>query len=139
MTRKMPSSTSQAAPVCEPAKRDLRPSRLGSDDSLMIAKVTMPTRTATANRSSMKPTHAHVPISGMAKCLLNSAPYASMMVRIKTMKPQKVSACATPGTVHWSSLRCPITWVTCVSAPSAGCSRSACTRSGAGWPVRPSR
>ena len=35
-----------------------------------------------------------------------------MIVRISTMKPQKVSACATPGTDHCSSLRCPITWVT---------------------------
>ena len=35
-----------------------------------------------------------------------------MMVRASTMKPQNVSACAIPGTVHLSSLRCPITWVT---------------------------
>ena len=109
MTRKMPSSTSHAAPVCEPANRDARPSRLGSLRSRMTANVTMPTSTATANRSSMKPTQAQVPISTIAKCLLNSAPYASMIVRIKTMKPQKVSACAMPGTDHMSSLRCPIT------------------------------
>ena len=74
MTRKMPSSTSQAAPVCEPENRDSRPSRLGSLRTRMVANVMMPTSTPTANRSSTKPTHAQVPISGIAKCLLNSAP-----------------------------------------------------------------
>ena len=70
----MPSSTSQAAPVCEPANRDLRPSRLGSEVSRMMANVMMPTSTATANRSSAKPIQAQVPITTMAKCSLNSAP-----------------------------------------------------------------
>ena len=32
-----------------------------------------------------------------------------MIVSSSTMKPQNVSACATPGTDHFSSLRCPIT------------------------------
>ena len=69
----MLNSTSQAAPGCEPEKRDLRPSRwgLGEPDD---ANLMMPASTATMNRSSRKPSQAPVPISGMAKCLLNSAP-----------------------------------------------------------------
>ena len=62
-----------------------------------------------------------------------------MMVSSKTMKPQNVSAWATPGTVHFSSLRWPITSVACTSASRAGCWRTAATRSGAGWPARPTR
>ena len=55
------------------------------------------------------------------------------------MKPQNVRKWAIPGTDHLSSLRCPNTSVACVSASRPGCSRTASIRSGAGWPVRPSR
>ena len=41
-TRKIPSRTSQAAPVCEPENRESRPSRLGSCRSRMTANVMMP-------------------------------------------------------------------------------------------------
>ena len=67
-------STSQAAPVCDPENRDSRPSRFGSARSLMIANMTMPTSTATANRSSMNPIAAQCPMPGMANVLLNRSP-----------------------------------------------------------------
>ncbi len=60
--------------MCEPKNRDRRPSRSGSDRSRMIAKVTIPTRTATANRSSRKPTQAQVPMSQMLNVFLNRSP-----------------------------------------------------------------
>ena len=47
MTRKISSRTSHAAPVCEPEKRDLRPSVFGLLRSRITAKVPIPTRTAT--------------------------------------------------------------------------------------------
>src|SRR5262245_3659755 len=59
-----------------------------------------------------------------------------MIVSSRTMKPQNVSAWATPGTVHWSSLRWPITSVASTPASRPGCPRTAATRSGAGWPLR---
>ena len=43
-----------------------------------------------------------------------------MMVSTSTMKPQNVAACAAPGTVHFSSLRCPITSVASVAASRPG-------------------
>ena len=43
-----------------------------------------------------------------------------MIVKIKTRKPQNVAACAAPGTVHFSSLRCPITSVSWVSVSWPG-------------------
>ena len=39
------------------------------------------------------------------------------------MKPQNVAACAAPGTVHFSSLRCPMTSVACASQVPAGMRR----------------
>jgi hypothetical protein len=62
-----------------------------------------------------------------------------MIVSSNTVKPQNVSACATPGTVHLSSLRCPITSVASTSRPAPGCPRTAATRSGAGCPPNASR
>ena len=62
-----------------------------------------------------------------------------MIVSSKTMKPQKVRACAAPGTVHFSSLRCPITSTASVSTSRPGCSRAAAIRSGAGCPLNASR
>ena len=125
--------------MCEPANRDLRPSRFGLARSRMSANVMIPASTATANRSSRKPTHAQCPIPGIANVLLKRSPYDSMRVRIRMMKPQNVRKCAVPGTDHCNSLRCPSTSVTSVPASRAGCSLTAWIRSGAGWPVRPSR
>ncbi len=105
----------------------------------MIAKVMMPASTPTANRSSMNPMKAQWPMPGIAKVLENRSPYASMIVSSSTMKPQNVSACAVPGTVHLSSLRCPITSVASISASRPGCERTAAIRSGAGCPLRPTR
>ena len=62
-----------------------------------------------------------------------------MIVSSKTVKPQNVAACAAPGTVHFSSLRCPITSVASVWASRPGCDRTAATRSGAGCPENASR
>ncbi len=62
-----------------------------------------------------------------------------MIVRISTMKPQNVAACAAPGTDHLSSLRCPTTSVAWTSASRPGCDRTEAIRSGAGCPVRASR
>ena len=90
----------------------------------MTVKVMMPPSTPTANRSSMNPIAAQCPIPGIANVRENSAPYASMIVSSRTMKPQNVAACAIPGTVHFSSLRCPITSVACDSRSVPGCSRT---------------
>ena len=62
-----------------------------------------------------------------------------MIVSSSTRKPQKVAACAIPGTVHFSSFRCPITSVSCVSASRPGCVLAYSRRSGAGWPLNASR
>ena len=43
-----------------------------------------------------------------------------MIVNSRMMKPQNVAACAAPGTVHFSSFRCPITSVSWVSASRPG-------------------
>jgi hypothetical protein len=65
-----PSSTR----VCEPKKRDRRPSRCGSLRSRMTVNVMMPASTPVANRSSMKPIAAQWPIPGIANVRENSAP-----------------------------------------------------------------
>ena len=62
-----------------------------------------------------------------------------MIVSSKTVKPQNVRACATPGTVHFSSLRCPTTSVASVATSLPGCFRTASIRSGAGCPLNASR
>ena len=62
-----------------------------------------------------------------------------MMVSSRTMKPQKVNAWARPGTVHFSSLRWPITSAASTPASRPGCERTAAIRSGAGCPARPTR
>jgi len=132
-------STTQAARVCEPRNRDARPLRSGELRSRMTVNVMMPASTPTANKSSPKPIQAQCPMPGMANVRENRSPYASMSVRIRTMKPQNVAACAAPGTVHLSSLRCPITSAAWDSMSRPGCSRTAATRSGAGWPLNASR
>ena len=62
-----------------------------------------------------------------------------MIVSSKTVKPQNVRACAAPGTVHFSSLRCPITSTVSVATSRPGCPRTAAIRSGAGCPLIASR
>ena len=83
---------------------------------------------------------AQWPIPGIANVRENSAPYASMIVSSRTMNPQNVAACAAPGTDHFSSLRCPMTSVSCVlSVASPGASLHYASRSGAGCPENASR
>jgi len=48
---------------------------------------------------------AECPMPGMAKLLSNRSPKTSTIVRISTVNPQNVKACASPGSVHLSSLR----------------------------------
>ena len=139
ITPKIIPSTSHAARVCEPKNRDLRPSRCGSFRSRITPNVMIPARTATANRSSMNPVNAQCPIHGMENVRENRAPNDSMIVSSKTVKPQNVGACAVPGTVHFSSLRCPITSVVSVATSLPGCARTAAIRSGAGCPLPASR
>src|SRR5580692_3218943 len=62
-----------------------------------------------------------------------------MIVSSSTIKPQNVAACAAPGTLHFSSLRCPMTSVSCVLRSVPRWSFAYSTRSGAGWPVNASR
>src|ERR1035437_5489933 len=119
-TRKIMNRISQAPRVCEPKKRDSRPCFAGLYLTRRIAKVTIPISTNTENRSSAKPTTGQVPTSGMWKSATNSAPYVSRIVSVSTRKPQNANTCATPGTVHFSSLRWPST-----------SNASACTRFGA--------
>jgi len=75
----------------------------------MTEKVASDTRTAVAKKSSRNPRAAQCPISGIAKSLLNSAPYASRIVATSTMNAQNVKKWAAPGIDHFSSLRCPNT------------------------------
>ena len=58
-------------------KRDLRPSFSGEFFSRMIANAMMPNSAIMAMKSWAKPRIGQVPIIGMWKCGLNSAPYAS--------------------------------------------------------------
>ena len=139
ITPKIIPSTSHAALVCEPENRDLRPSRCGSSRSRITANVRIPASTATANRSSRNPITSQCPTHGRENARENRSPYDSMIVSSKNVKPQNVSACATPGTVHFSSLRCPTTSVVSTAASRPGCSRTAATRSGAGCPLNASR
>ncbi len=74
MTRKIIPRTTQAARVCEPKNRDLRPSLCGLFRIRMTVKVMIPASTPTANRSSMNPITAQCPMPGMAKVRENSAP-----------------------------------------------------------------
>ncbi len=103
MTPKIISRTSQAAPVWEPKKRDRRFSRLGECLTRMPTNTRRETMTATAKKSSRKPITAVCPMMGMWKSRWNRHPNASMMVRKRMVKPQKVKAWAIPGTVHCSS------------------------------------
>ena len=57
--------------------------------SRRIANVTIPTSTPTANRSSRNPIAGQRPMPGMWKSRSNSPPQASMIVRVRTMKPRR--------------------------------------------------
>ena len=67
-------STSHAAPVCDPANRDARPSRFGSLRSRITANVISAARTRTANRSSRNPSANECPIPGIANVRENRSP-----------------------------------------------------------------
>ena len=75
----------------------------------MATNTSRETSTATAKKSSRKPMTAVCPISGMWKSRWKRQPYASMMVRNRIVKPQKVKAWARPGTVHCNSFFWPPT------------------------------
>ncbi len=128
----MKNSTNQAPLVWEPKKRDERPSFLGSCRNRRIAKITMPIVTRTTNRSCEKRMIGHSPINGKAKPAMNSSTKASSTVIPSTIKPAKTSTWAMPGTVHFSSFRCPRT-----SVNSAWSRRPFWSvRSTVGWPDR---
>ncbi len=139
ITAAISARTTQAAVVCEPKNRDSRPSLWGLLRSLMTVNVMIPASTPTANRSSRNPIAAQWPIPGIANVREKRSPYDSMIVSSRTMKPQNVAACAAPGTVHWSSFRCPTTSVSWVSTSPPGCLRTDATRSGAGCPENANR
>ena len=70
----------------------------------------MASSTATAKKSSTKPSQRARPKIGKAKSRLQmSAPNASTTVRPSTLKTQKVKKCDSPAPVHLSSLRWPST------------------------------
>ena len=74
------------------------PERGGFCRMRMTVKTTIATRTATAKKSSRKRNdQAHWSMIGIANSRSNSAPYASRIVNPRTMKPQNVKKCATPG------------------------------------------
>ena len=101
----------------------------------MTVKAPIARSTATAKKSSRKPSRAQRPMTGIANSRSNRAPYASRIVAASTTKAQKVKKCATPGTLHCSSLRCPNTsrsWLLSRVPMSS-------SRPGAGWPERMSR
>ena len=71
----------------------------------MTVNTAMPTSTSAANRSSMNPSTDHLPMTGMKKSTSKNAPKPSMIVNMRTRKPQNVTKCASPETFHFSSLR----------------------------------
>ncbi len=83
--------------------------------------------------------NAQCPIHGRENVRSNRSPYDSMIVSSKIVKPQNVRKCAVPGTVHFSSLRCPSTSVVSTPRSVPGCARTVATRSGAGCPLNASR
>ena len=127
----MASRTSQAAPVCDPKKRDRRFSRLGECFTRMAMNTSSDKMTATAKKSSRNPMMARLPMSGMAKERANRQPNASMMVRVRTVKPHMVKKWATPGTVHWRSFFCP---ATSTSSALRRAGMSLARLGTAGWP-----
>ena len=74
MTRKIPSSTSQAAPVCDPENRESRPSRFGLLRSRMTANVMMPASTQHGEQVLDEPDERPVADAGIANVLLNRSP-----------------------------------------------------------------
>ncbi len=74
ITPEIMASTNQAAPVCEPKKRDRRFSRFGECFTRMATKTSRETRTATVKKSSRNPITAVWPMSGMWKSRWNRQP-----------------------------------------------------------------
>ena len=73
MTLKIMNSTSQAPPVWDPAKRDLRPSLSGASRSRINANVMMPSSAIRAMRSWAKPSRSQCPITGIAHSSLRDS------------------------------------------------------------------
>ena len=122
--------------MCEPKNRDLRPSLCGLLRSRMTVKVMMPASTPTANRSSMNPMNAQCPIAGMAKVAGEQG-----AVGLDDRQQQDDEA---PERQPRAPPRAPTTSAACAARsprwpgpPTSrpGCSRTAATRSGAGWPA----
>ena len=67
-------SVNQAAPRCEPKKRDERPCSLGDSRRRMTVNAATASRQKTAKRSSRKPSAGQLPMTGMANVGENSAP-----------------------------------------------------------------
>ena len=135
-TLKIMKRTNQAGPRWEPKNLDRRPRFFGASLIRMTTKMAKASTHMIAKRSSTKPNHGQLPTTGIWKLGQTSAPKASTTVNSRTMKPQNTMKCATPGTVHRSSLRCPAT--------SASSARTAApvslVRPGStGCPVLPSR
>ena len=105
-----------------------RSRRLGAFLIRITEKTPRATSTATAKKSSMKPSTGLWPNPQMAKFFLKRSPYASMIVKNRTVKPQNVKAWASPGTVQRKSFFCPPTSTSSASART----RRLRTRSGAG-------
>ena len=63
-TPKISTSTSQAAPVCEPANREFLPSRFGSWRHRITANVMMPAMTADREEVLQEPDPRPVPDAG---------------------------------------------------------------------------
>ena len=64
--------------------------------------------TSSANRSTRNANQPWWPSQGSVASRSTAPIIAMMMVGNSTMKPQKISACITPGPSRCSSLRCPI-------------------------------
>ncbi len=79
--------------------------RAAESRSRSTAKVTMASSTATAKKSSAKPSQGSRPIHHTAKSRSNSAPHASRIVNNRNTNPQNVKKCAMPGIDHFSNLR----------------------------------
>ena len=94
-----------ASPRCEPSKRRGR-------TTLRIHTATaIPASTARMKTSTIAMYHPWRPSHGNDHPRSIAPIPAIRIVGKRTRKPQKISACITPGTKRWNSLRCPRTIV----------------------------
>jgi hypothetical protein len=100
-----------SARIRSASPRWLPSNRRGRRTLRMYRAAATPIRTSTANRSTRNAYQPWWPSHGSVACLSTMAMIAMRIVGSRTMKPQKMNACISPGPSRWSSLRWPSTIV----------------------------